>query len=103
MVYTLPANTLDTNNPADCLSKTATAKTVTVNNDSQAVDFGVVKMPFVKACVYEDVPSSAVPAKDGGAAYYSPSQGQTYARKDGVLVVYVKKVRNLVEPTTSEI
>lgn len=93
VVYTLPANTLDTNNPEDRMSKTATAKMVTVNDDSKSVDFGVVKMPFVKACVYEDVPSTAMPpaaASSGKPVYYTPSLGQTVKYESGLAVVYNK-------------
>jgi hypothetical protein len=75
------------------LSNTATSKVATVNNDSQAVDFGVVKMPFVKACVYEDVPSTVLPpavASSGDPVYYMPDQGHTYKYEDGLAVVYGK-------------
>lgn len=69
VVYTLPANTLDTNNPANRLGNTATSKTAAVNNNSQFVDFGVVKLPFVKACVYEDMPRNT----EGKIVYYTPA------------------------------
>ncbi len=87
VVYTLPANTLDTNNPANRLSNTATSKTATVNNNSQFVDFGVVKLPFVKACVYEDMPRNT----EGKIVYYTPApKGNDTVQYDenGLATVY---------------
>lgn len=87
VVYALPTNTLDTNNPANRLGNTVTLKTATVNNNSQFVDFGVVKLPFVKACVYEDVPRNA----DGKVVYYTPApKGNDTVKYDenGLATVY---------------
>lgn len=92
VVYTLPTNTLDTNNPANRLSNTATSKVATVNNDSQAVDFGVVKLPFVKACVYEDMPRT--PA--GKVIAYDPThQGHAMKYENGLAVVYNKNGKEI--------
>jgi hypothetical protein len=91
VVYTLPANTLDTNNPDNRMSKTATAKTATVNDNSQSVGFGVVKMPFVKACVYEDMPRN----ESGKPVYYTPNHGQSVVYKDGVAVVLNKNGKEI--------
>jgi len=90
VVYTLPANTLDTNNPENRLSNTATSKVATVNNDSQAVDFGVVKLPFVKACVYEDMPSNTPPVEGVKPVYFTPPPKgiDTVKYENGLAVVY---------------
>jgi len=90
VVYTLPANTLDTNNPENRLSNTATSKVATVNNDSQAVDFGVVKLPFVKACVYEDMPRYNTTNEPFLYSPAAPPQGKNHSFRyiDGLAVVY---------------
>jgi len=63
-----------------------------VNNDSQSVDFGVVKMPFVKACVYEDMPRN--PA--GKVIAYDPThQGHTMSYENGLAVVYNKNGKEI--------
>jgi len=52
--YTLPSNHLDTNDDNNRLKNVPYVKTVAVNDDSHTVQFGVVKLPFIKACVFED-------------------------------------------------
>ena len=52
--YTLPTKHLDTNDSANRLKEVPYTKSVVVNDDSHSMQFGVVKLPIVKACVYED-------------------------------------------------
>lgn len=54
VTYVLPNNHLDTNDPSNRLKGLPFAKGVTVNDDSHSVQFGLVKLPFIKACVFED-------------------------------------------------
>jgi len=54
VTYTLPTKHLDTNDSANRLKEVPYVKSVVVNDDSHSMQFGVVKLPIVKACVYED-------------------------------------------------
>lgn len=54
ITYVLPSNHLDTNDSTNRLKDVPYTKNVTVNDDSHSVQFGVVKLPFIKACVFED-------------------------------------------------
>ncbi len=54
VTYTLPSNHLDTNDSTNRLKEVPYIKSVTVNDDSHSLQFGIVKLPIVKACVYED-------------------------------------------------
>ena len=63
VTYVLPSNHLDTNDAANRLKDAPYVKNVIVNDDSHSLQFGVVKLPIVKACVYEDLMHNAAGAK----------------------------------------
>jgi hypothetical protein len=63
--YVLPVNQLDTNDATspNHLRDVPYVRSVVVNDDSHAMQFGVVKLPVVKACVFEDSMRNAAGAK----------------------------------------
>lgn len=63
VTYVLPTNHLDTNDPSNRLKDVPYTKSVTVNDDSHSLEFGVVKLPFIKACVFEDFMRNAAGEK----------------------------------------